>query len=496
MGDLACVLAIALALGGGIALRIWVYRSTLGIPDSDEAIVGLMARHILNGELTTFFWGQSYGSSQEALLTAPLFAVFGSSWLALRIVPMLLSGVAALVVWRVGRRTVGETPARVAAAAYWIWPPFLVYKLTHQWGFYASAIVYGALVLLLALRAVERPSRSRVGLLALVVGLAIWDSIQLAPVLVAALAWTVWRQPRVLRHAWLALPLAAAGALPWLLWNVRHDWASFVSPISDTTTYQHRVRVFVSPLLPMLLGLRAPFSQEPVLGRLATDALYGALVLLFLYGAYRSRGRSVSLLYFVAAAYPFVYAVSPQTLFTQEPRYLLVLSPAIVVVVAQLVRGLATGVLLLVVLGGLSVVSLHRADVWARTVPPDPQIAPRDVQPLIRTLDGLGIRNVYATFWVAYRISFDSDERVVATQNKLQRLTFRSGRAYASRNPYNRWKAYERRVEADPDHGFVFFRRETKPDERVTRLRLRHELETHGYRRYVVGGFFVYAPPR
>ena len=34
-----------------------------------------MVRHILHGELTTFFWGQAYGGSQEALLTAPVFAV-------------------------------------------------------------------------------------------------------------------------------------------------------------------------------------------------------------------------------------------------------------------------------------------------------------------------------------------------------------------------------------------------------------------------------------
>ena len=34
-----------------------------------------MARHILHGQFTTFFWGQGYGGSQEALLTAPIFAV-------------------------------------------------------------------------------------------------------------------------------------------------------------------------------------------------------------------------------------------------------------------------------------------------------------------------------------------------------------------------------------------------------------------------------------
>ena len=58
------------SVSGSTALR-WAS------PDSDEAIVGLMARHVLDGELTTFFWRQAYGGSQEAILTAPLFWVVG-----------------------------------------------------------------------------------------------------------------------------------------------------------------------------------------------------------------------------------------------------------------------------------------------------------------------------------------------------------------------------------------------------------------------------------
>src|SRR5207247_4968130 len=97
----------------GVALRVWTYRSTLGVPNADEAVVGLMARHVLDGELTTFYWGQAYGGSQEALLTAPVFWVVGSSWLALRAIPLALDVVAVFLVWRVGRKTIGERAAVV-----------------------------------------------------------------------------------------------------------------------------------------------------------------------------------------------------------------------------------------------------------------------------------------------------------------------------------------------------------------------------------------------
>src|SRR3954452_14573527 len=106
----------------GVALRVWVYRAELGTPHADEAVVGLMARHVLDlGQFTVFYWGGAYGGSQEALLAAPVFAVAGSSGFALRLAPIVLSAVAALLVGRVGRRTIGEPAASVAAGVFWIW---------------------------------------------------------------------------------------------------------------------------------------------------------------------------------------------------------------------------------------------------------------------------------------------------------------------------------------------------------------------------------------
>ncbi len=71
----------------------------------------------------------------------------------------------------------------------WLFPPFLVYKLTHQQGFYGSGVLYTALLLLLVLRLVERPTRGRAALYGLVVGLALWQSAQLVPIVVATAAW-------------------------------------------------------------------------------------------------------------------------------------------------------------------------------------------------------------------------------------------------------------------------------------------------------------------
>src|SRR4051794_31922682 len=77
-------LVLGARIVAGIAVRIWLLILPTGASDSDEAVVGLIARHALfNHEFHAFFWGQAYGGTVEALLATPLFWVFGASVAAL-----------------------------------------------------------------------------------------------------------------------------------------------------------------------------------------------------------------------------------------------------------------------------------------------------------------------------------------------------------------------------------------------------------------------------
>src|SRR5215831_16750164 len=85
LGVTACVLV-------GLALRLAVIASPLGEIDGDEAVVGLMARHIaFLGERPVFYWGQPYLGSLEAFTAAPLFRMFDSSTFLLKLVPTAYS---------------------------------------------------------------------------------------------------------------------------------------------------------------------------------------------------------------------------------------------------------------------------------------------------------------------------------------------------------------------------------------------------------------------
>src|SRR5258708_15951105 len=57
---------------------------------SDEAIVGLMARHINQGQpIPTFFYGQAYMCSLDPLLVSLMFRITRETGIGIRLVPSI-----------------------------------------------------------------------------------------------------------------------------------------------------------------------------------------------------------------------------------------------------------------------------------------------------------------------------------------------------------------------------------------------------------------------
>jgi hypothetical protein len=475
----------------GAVLRLVVDRSSLGTLDGDEAVWGLMARHVLDGELSAFFWGQGYGGTQEVLLTASFFALFGSSTAVMRLVPALLTAVAALLVWRIGRRTVDEPAARIAAVLFWVWPPYLVWKSERAHGFYGSGLVLACLTILLVLRLSERRSRIDSALLGVVLGLACWQTPQIVTIAFPALLWLAWRRPGLWRDVPIALPLAALSALPWLLSNLAHDWWSFDID-SGETPYPTRLRGFFSATLPMALGLREPFTSEWLLGTAVSGIVYAGLAVLFILAWRRSRSASTGLLFVIVAASPLIYALSPSTWFVDEPRYVVMLLPAIALLAARGLAGVgraAFAVTAGVVLSGLVLWHLSSSPDFVERA--DGLCIPRDFGPLIADLEQNGPRHVFATYWVAYRLDFETRERIVAAEATLSTLVVRDGRIVPlvpMSADENRHPEYDTVVRADPNAAFVLLQGANE-DGRVGPL-----LERNGYRRSVADGFAIYRP--
>ena len=481
---------VLVGLGVGVVERAVVWRSHLGTLDGDEAVWGLMARHVLDGELPAFFWGQAYGGTLEVFLTAPLLAVAPTSVVALRAVPLILTLVAVALVWRVGRRTIGEPAATAAAVLFWIWPAYSIWKSLRAHGFYGSGLVLCLLVLLLVLRVAERRSRRDTALLGLVVGVAGWQTGQVVPIVVAALAWLAWRRPAVVRDLPYAVGASLIGFLPWIVSNVRHDWWSFTFPPGGGT-YVTRFRGFVNGTLPMQLGARIPFEQQWVGGVVVGGALLLAAYALFAWIGVRRLREPFGLLVVVAAVYPFVSALSSFTWLVDEPRYVYILSPVLALLLGSLlttwrraVAGLAAATALTVAgLAGIGSSDQYRLRADGLSVP-------ADFGPLIRELDRLRIDRVYADYWVAYRLDFETNERIVAAQSPQEQYRLESGGRVIALPDFMRYPPFDPLVRRSPRPGHVVLRGsgdEANVDVGVMRRA--------GYRRSTVGDFVIWSPP-
>ena len=468
-------LLVGAAVVFGAALRVWILSSPLGVLESDEAIVGLMARHAQHGEFKVFYWLSLYGGTQEALLTAAVFAVTGSSVVVLKLVPLAIFAAAGVLTWRVGLRTVGPNAARVGTALYWIWPPYFVWWTTKARAYYATGLLCGTIALLFILRLRERDSRVDAVVLGFTLGFGVWATEQSLLIPLPALAWLAWRRLAAFRLAPYAVAGAIVGAAPWLAWNAAHGGDAIVPPsvAGAHSTYGSRLWELFASVLPTWLGLRLPYSLDWLFPRALGVALLVLALGAFAYGVVRRR-RETEPLFAVALLFPFLYAATPFTYFRAEPRYLVFLAPVPALLLGRAVaRRPALATAALVLAGALSLYGLVRFERQGlyRSLAQDVRV-PDDMQPLIRMLEREHATRVLANYWIAYRLDFESREKITATSTGFVRY-----------EPYDR----EVRRSAYPARVYV----EGSGVER----RARPELLGRGYRAHRAGGFVAYVHP-
>jgi Dolichyl-phosphate-mannose-protein mannosyltransferase len=484
---------LALAFCGaaaGIGFRVWALVLPQGALDADEAVVGLMTHGILHGTLPVFFPGQGYGGTQESFLAAPLVAVFGLKAAAIRAVVVALWAASAILVWRIGLRVLDERRAVVAAVLFWIWPAYFDWKSTRAHGFYGSELFLGLAILLFVLRLDERVTRRDLALLGLSLGLGLWSSPQVAIVALPALAWLVWRRRSVLRGWPVVLAAAVVGALPWLLGNIRHDWYS-LHPGRNEGAWSAHVHNLVVATLPQALGIRLPWSFEWLGGAVVGYLLYAALAAGFVLLLVRRPPRLTPLL-LIILVFPVFYFVSPYTWLNSEPRYLTLVMPVFALVAAAPLTKPAyalAGVLCAAALSATGLVELERHHVAPfRT---EGVAVPASLTPVLDTLHDHKVGYAFASYWIAWRITFESDLRIAGAKASYGHPFVHDRRVYPGDPPNDLGidSTYYREVERHRDVAHVFvLGGDVEP-------RVRALLRRTGYRRVVSGHFAIWLPP-
>jgi hypothetical protein len=222
-------------IAAGVAIRVVLIARGWPATNSDEGIIGLMARHIAyDGERPTFYYGQNYMGPHQAYIGAALFHLFGSSLFVLRLGLVLLFACFLTSTYLFTRLIYGERWALICLVLLGLGSPYVMARELTAIGGYAETLAFSALLFLLAawLVVTSRPyrvlreSRWRLAVWALwglVAGTSLWSNLLVAPfVLMSGLVLVAFCWREVLR---LVAPLAglaglAVGMLPLIRYNL------------------------------------------------------------------------------------------------------------------------------------------------------------------------------------------------------------------------------------------------------------------------------------
>jgi 4-amino-4-deoxy-L-arabinose transferase-like glycosyltransferase len=422
-------LPLALLLGVVVRAPFWV--EALRTPlDADTAIVGLMARHLGRGAT---MWGQPYGSPLEAWLAAPFLAVMGTRAEALRLCYFLL-GLALIPIAYFLARRLDPRAALPAAILVACPPPYFLLLSALPPPMYPSSLALGGVVLVLALRVGDRlaagqTARGELALAGVLAGLAAWTHLMSLSVVAAAGGYLLRRARgrRVeLLHALVPFLLASA---PWWTRALVDRQATRVVSVSGREEGFVSHLVEVVPRLPRplggLLGIRTPWiADDPEHATHAPPAAAAAIVLLYgaslVLAARASRASPPARLLLAASAlvvavFPFPIRSGPDSIRFLTPLYLPL---AALVGWAGLSLGRPRRAWILV----LALACLHLAlgsRLLAAWRDADRAAAPfllADLGPVRRLLEERAVRRAYASYGPAYRLTFESGERIIASQ--------------------------------------------------------------------------------
>jgi hypothetical protein len=418
--------ALPLAILLGVVVRVPFWVEALRTPvDGDMAIVGLMARHPGVG---TTLWGQPYGSPLEAWAGAPLLFALGHTPQALRLWYFLL-GLALIPAAYLLGRAVDPRAALPAAVLLACPPPYLLLLASLPPPLYPGSLLLGAALLVLAIRLRETPTPGGFAAWGAVAGLALWNHLMMATVVAASAGYLAWRARAGLRPWVLAILALAAGSAPW--------WARALADrqatrIVSVTGRQETMGGHLAEVLPRLhqtigglLGTHVPLVADDAVARVSAHPAAAVLAVL-LYVALaglalaRARRHPPALLLaatatLVVVAFPFPLRSGPGTIRFLTPLYL----PLAVLVVwgvgvSDRPRRTWTAVLALAAMHlatGTRLLGAWRGADRAAA----PFLLP-DLGPVRRALESQGIRRAYASYGPAYRLTFESGERIVASQ--------------------------------------------------------------------------------
>jgi hypothetical protein len=433
--------------------------------NSDEAVVALMARHILQGARPTFFYGQAYMGSLDAYLVAGSFLLFGEKVTSIRLVQITLYLLYMLTLWILARRFFMDksTPNLVL----WIAaiPTVLVTTYTTATlGGYGESLVLGNLILWLGYEIIFgnwRASWLAWLIVGLTGGLAFWTlgmaGVYLLPVAILGLLRFNYKK---ISMYLLAVVGFFAASSPWWIYNFNHSGEALAiltgtSSLSLTasTPFQRLIGLLLLGI-PTLLGFRFPWSPEYA----PWPVVLLALIFYFGVGLYnwkRTRDRAWAIrpvAYWLLSLFSLIFLLvflGTQFGIDATGRYFLPLYVPLLLASAAFVRavwkksailGLGLLVLMLSVNGFETGRAASSSDKITTQFDPITRFDNAHDSELAQFLKKHGETRGYSNYWVSFRLAFISQEDIIYSA----RLPYKANLSYTTAD--NRYPQYDARA--------------------------------------------------
>ena len=463
--------------------------------NADEAVVALMARHILHGERPIFFYGQAYMGSLDAWLVALAFSIFGSQVWVIRAVQCVIFLCYLGTTYWLGKLI--YTDKRVGMIALWLLviPTInLTLYTTASLGGYGEALLIGNLMMITAINIVSENDESRQirdwkwMLLGFLAGCGLWAfGLTLVYTLPVGLfvAWRLWngqkyvskagaeRKISYLRIGLLILLGTIIGSFPWLLYisqnGLNAPFAELagsaiagVEGVSGLAQVGQHLINFVLLGTSVIIGIRPPWSIDwLVLPLIPFIIAFWVFVISHVINQLR-KGRRESdrmiLLVGVILTNILGFILTP---FGADPsgRYFLPMAAPLSIFAAYLILSwrLRFGVISYFVVLLLLVYNFLGTMHLALKNPPGittqfnsvTQIDHRRLPELLAFLKEKGETRGYTNYWVSYPLAFYSQEDVIFIPDLPYHQDFR----YTTRD--YRYKSYRENVTNSEKIAFI-----------------------------------------
>ena len=254
--------------------------------NSDEAIIGLMAKHILEGENFLYFYGQSYMGSVDAYIISGAFLLFGEKIWVIRLVQVILYGLVILFSYLFTLKLFNDSKVAFISALFLVFPAVnIVLYTTVTLGGYGEALFLGSISFYFAalIFRIKNDSYNRIniysGMLGLILGLGLFINPLSLTMIIPAILLSIIKiknkdpsRKDVMKLISITFIMFFLGSI--LFWyslfvsngsNVIYEIGGSAVAVEGNSFFQNSFSHLISFLLfgpTVILGLRPPWSVD------------------------------------------------------------------------------------------------------------------------------------------------------------------------------------------------------------------------------------------